>query len=95
MMTEIFGHHGIGDRVHHLGAGADDAAPLGVAAHHEAVYVVQENQRNQVLVAVHDEARGLVGALGINDAAELDRRRLPWWSVCCTCFFWLATIPTA
>ena len=67
-----FRHHGIGDRVHHLGAGADDAAPLGVAAHHEAVHVVQEDQRNHVLVAVHDEARGLLGAFGIDDAAELD-----------------------
>ena len=27
---------------------------------------------HQVLVAVHDEARGLLGGLGVDDAAELD-----------------------
>ena len=33
---------------------------------------MDEDQRDEVLVAVEDEARGLVGAFGIDDAAELD-----------------------
>jgi hypothetical protein len=32
----------------------------------------KENQRDQILVAVHDEARGLFGRLGVDHAAELD-----------------------
>src|SRR6201999_1438280 len=58
--------------VDHFGAGADDAAPLGIFADHEAVDVVQENQRDAVLVAVHDEACGLFGGFSVDDAAELD-----------------------
>src|SRR5579884_3010283 len=46
-------------------------APLGLAPHHHAVYVMQENQRNEVLVAIHDEAGGLVGALRIDHASKL------------------------
>src|SRR6202044_3302464 len=66
-----FRDNGIRYRVHHLRAGFDDAAPLGVAAHHESIYVVKENQGNQILIAIHDEARGLLGGLGVDDAAEL------------------------
>ena len=43
-----FRHDAVGDGVHHLGAGADDAAPFGFLADHEAVHVVQENQRNEI-----------------------------------------------
>ena len=71
-MTRDLGHGGVGDGGDHLGSGADDAAPFRVAADHEAVDVVQKDQRNQVLVAVHDEARGFFGALGVDDAAEFD-----------------------
>ena len=67
-----FGHDAVGDGVDHFCAGADDAAPLGVFADHEAVDVVQENQRDAVLVAVEDEARGFFGGLGVDDAAEFD-----------------------
>src|SRR5262249_43423831 len=53
-------------------AGADDAAPLGVLADHEAVDVVQKDKRNTVLVAVEDETRGFFGGFRVDDAAELD-----------------------
>ena len=33
---------------------------------------MDEDQRDKVLIAVEDEAGGLVGALGVDDAAELD-----------------------
>ena len=66
-----FRHHGIGHRIHHLGAGADNAAPFRVGAHHESVDVVQKNQGNQILVAVHDEARRFLSRLGINHSAKL------------------------
>ena len=65
-------HHAVRDGVHHLGAGADDAAPFRLLAHHEAVDVVQEDERRQLLIAVQDEARGLFRRLGINDPAKVD-----------------------
>ena len=33
---------------------------------------MEKHKRDQVLVAVHDEARGFFGGLGVDDAAELD-----------------------
>src|SRR5437868_2267128 len=65
-----FGNDGIGNRAHHLGPGADDAAPLRVASHHKSVDVVDKNQWNQVLVAIHDEARSLFRRLGVNHTAK-------------------------
>src|ERR1035437_3096358 len=38
----------------------------------EAVEVVKKDERDQVLIAVHDEAGGFFSGLGIDDAAELD-----------------------
>ena len=67
-----FRHHGIRNRVHHLRARLDDAAPLGIAAHHKSVHVMEKNQRNQILVAVHDEARRFLRRFGIDHATELD-----------------------
>ena len=46
---------------------------LAVAADHEAVHVLQEDDRQPVLVAVHDEAGGLLGAVDVEHAAELER----------------------
>ncbi len=65
-------HDGVRNRIHHFCARLDDAAPFGVAPNHEAVYVVEKDERDQALVAVHDEASGLLGGLGVNNAAELD-----------------------
>src|SRR5206468_12717888 len=65
------GHNGIRDRVHHLGSGFDDATPFGVAAYHEAVDVMEEDEWYKILVAVHDEAGGFLGGLGVNHTAEL------------------------
>ena len=45
-------------RVHHFCASANDAAPLRVFSDHETVHVVKKNQRNAVLVAIENEARG-------------------------------------
>ncbi len=60
------------DRRNHLRAGANDAGPLRIFADHESVDVVQEDQGDQVLIAVHDEAGRFLRALGIDDAADLD-----------------------
>ena len=68
----ILGTVELATRRDHLRAGADNAAPLRIATHHEAVDVMQEDERNQVLIAVHDEARRLFRTLGINHAAELN-----------------------
>src|SRR5208337_825946 len=67
-----FGNDGVRHCIHHLRSRLDNAAPLGIASHHEAVDVVEKNERDQVLVAVHDEAGGFFGGLGVDDAAELD-----------------------
>src|SRR5262245_16366129 len=65
-------HHGIGHRVDHFCAGADDAGPLGVFADHEAVDVVEENQWDAVLIAVENEASGFFRGFGVDDAPKLD-----------------------
>ena len=83
-------HDAVGDRVDQLRPGLDDAGLLGVAADHEAVDVLEEEDRHARLVAVHDEARGLVGGIDVDDAAELQRARRP----ACTRLRWLATTPT-
>ena len=67
-----FRHGGVADRVDQLRAAADDPALFRIAADHEAGHILEENDRQPGLIAVHDEARGLVGAVGINDAAHLD-----------------------
>ena len=91
-----FRHDAIGHGVDHFRARANDAAPLGFLADHEAVHVVQENQRDQILVAVQDEARGFLRRFGVDHAAEFDAlvARAGIGDVD-TCFFWLATMPTA
>ena len=47
--------------------------PLGVAADIKAVHVLNEEDRQPALIALEHEPRGLVGAVGIDHAAELDR----------------------
>ena len=53
------------------GARPRDALLLGLLTDHEAVDVLQEDDRDAALVAIHDKAGGLVGAIDIDDAAEL------------------------
>ena len=65
------GDDGVGHGVDHLGAGADDAALLGVAPDHEAGGVVEEDDGDLALVAIHDEAGGLVGGIVVDDAGHL------------------------
>ena len=65
-----FGHDGVRHRIHHFCPRPDDAAPLGIASHHEAIDVVKKNERDQALVAVHDKAGGFFGGLGVNNTAE-------------------------
>ena len=67
-----FRHHGIRERIYHLRSRLDDATPLGIAAHHEPVHIVQKDERDQILIAVHDETRSLFRGLGVNNAPELD-----------------------
>lgn len=53
---------------------ANDALLFAIAAHHEAVDVLQENDRQPVLIAVHDEAGRLFPEPSQkNDVTELDR----------------------
>src|SRR6266436_3103055 len=62
--------------IYHFCARADDAAPFGVLADHKAVHVVEKNQRDAILVAVQNKARGFFRGLGVNHAAKfhaLDR----------------------
>ena len=65
-------HHRIRHRIHHLGPSFDNPAPLRIASHHEAVDIVEKDQRDQILIAVHDEARCLLCRLGINHAAKFN-----------------------
>src|SRR5207237_8218741 len=60
------------DCVHHLRSRFDDATPLRIPSYHEAVYIVKEDQRNQILIAVHDEARRFFRRLRVNHSAELN-----------------------
>ena len=64
-------HRRVGDRVEHLGAVADDAFGLDLRADHEAGHVLDEHQRDRERVAQVHEARGLVGGVVVEDAAQL------------------------
>ena len=64
-------HRRARDRVEHLRAVADDAGLLDLRADHEARHVLQEEQRDAEGVAEVDEARGLVGGVVLEDAAEV------------------------
>ena len=66
------GDDGVRDGADHLGAVLDDAAVLGARAHHEARHVLHEHEGDLLLVAVHHEPRGLVGGVGVDDAAGLE-----------------------
>ena len=74
-----FGHDAVGDRIHHFGAGTDDAAPFGVFAYHKSIYIMKKDQRDTVLIAIEDEARGFFSGLRVNHAAELDALLIRTW----------------
>src|SRR5690606_2408520 len=61
----------IGHRIYHLGAILNDAAMFRTAAYHKTGDVLEKDQGDFLLVAIHDEARGLVGGIRIDDAAKL------------------------
>src|SRR5690606_8021585 len=65
-------HHAVAHRVDHLGAAPDDPVLFALLTDHEAVDVVEEQQRYTRLVAVEDEPGSLVGSFGVDDAADLD-----------------------
>src|SRR6266480_1951319 len=67
-----FRHNGITDRVHEFSAAANNAALLCVASDHEAGDILEKDDRQTGLVAIHYETRGLIGTFGINNAAHLD-----------------------
>src|SRR5262249_4968919 len=73
-----FRHHAVGDRVHELRAGPHDAVLLGLLPHHEAVTVLDEQERHAQLITVHYEPCGLVRGVDIDHTTELNRafRRL-------------------
>lgn len=64
-----FGHDGVRNGRHHLGAVADNAGALDGAADHEAGHVGQKQQGNVEGVAQLHEARGLVGRIHEQHAA--------------------------
>src|SRR5260370_1276716 len=53
-------------------AAAERAAPRRVVADHEAVYVVQKNKGDAVLIAIENESRSFFGGLGVNHTAKFD-----------------------
>src|SRR5206468_47912 len=67
-----FWHNRITDRVNQFRAVTNNPTLLSVLTDHEPGDVLKENDRQSGLVAVHDEPRGLVGAVGVNHAAHLD-----------------------
>ena len=69
------GYPAVANRVDELGAGFDDSLLLAVAADHESVDVLQENQRQPFLIATHDKSSRLLGAVHVDHAAIFDR---PW-----------------
>ena len=46
---------------------------LGLRADHEAGHVLDEQERDALAVALVDEVRRLLGALGVDDAAKAGR----------------------
>jgi hypothetical protein len=67
------GHGAIADGTDELGAPADDARALGVAADVETVDILDEQDRQPSLVTVEHEPRGLIGAVGVDDSSKLKR----------------------
>ena len=59
-----------GHRLDEARAGANDPVVLGLGTDHEAGDVLHEQQRNALAIAAVDEERHLLGALGVDDAAE-------------------------
>ena len=72
MSTVNFGHHGVGDRVHHLRAVFRDAGALVLLADDEAGDVLQEDERDAAQIAQLDEVRGLERRLGEQHAVVGD-----------------------
>jgi len=87
--------HTVRHRVHHFCARADDAAPLGVFANHEAVHIVEENERNFVLVAVENEARGFFRGFGVMTPPNSTRFLIRAAHLRLHVLLLIATIPTA
>ncbi len=67
-----FGDDGIGDGIDHFGAVLDNAGMFAAGANHKSGDILQENERNLFLVAVHDKTGCLVGAVVIDHSAHLD-----------------------
>ena len=64
------GHGRGGHRLDEVGAGADDPAVLGLGAHHEPAHVLHEEDRQALAAGGLDEVGDLLGAAGVDDAAE-------------------------
>ena len=66
---ELRDHRG-GHRLDEPGAGADDPGVLRLGADHEPAHVLHEEQRQSLAAGGLDEVGDLLGALGVDDAAE-------------------------
>src|SRR5439155_19669056 len=66
-------NYAVGDRVNQLGAGPDNTGCFRLLSDHEAVDILEKENRNAALIAIHYESRRLVGAINVNHAAILKR----------------------
>src|SRR4029077_9880153 len=66
------GHNGIADRVYQLRTAAYDSALFCVATYHESGNILEKDDGQACLITVHDKARCLICAIGINDATHLN-----------------------
>src|SRR5262249_53723970 len=68
-----FRNAAIADSADKFSAGLDDAGAFGVATNHETIDILEKDDWQPILVAVHDKAGGLFGAIDVEHAAKLER----------------------
>src|SRR5699024_2119107 len=61
----------VGNGIDHLGSVLNDAALFAALADHKAGDILQKNERNLLLIAVHDKARRFIGRVRIDDSPYL------------------------
>src|SRR5699024_5464713 len=64
-------HGAVRYSIHHLGPVLNDAALFAALADHKAGNILQKNDRNLLLIAVHDKSRRFIGRIRVDDSAYL------------------------
>src|SRR5699024_9859424 len=64
-------HRAVGYGIDHLGSVLNNAALFAALADHKTGNILQKNDRNLLLIAVHDESRRFIGRIRIDDSAYL------------------------